>query len=117
MAPRRVSSSVSLGIIISHLFPPHSEIDVFEGVNLGTNNQMGLHTLPGCTTPGGNQVKTSQTASTDCSYLANSNEGCKVVDTNTNSYGAAFGNAGGGVFVTEFATSGISWVIHASVGK
>jgi len=88
----------------------HSEIDVFEGVNLVTNNQMGLHTLPGCMTPGGNQVNTSQTASTDCSYLANSNEGCKVVDGNTNSYGEAFANAGGGVFVTEFAESGISCV-------
>jgi hypothetical protein len=80
-----------------------------------TNNQMGLHTLPNCTTPNGTQLSTSQTASTDCSYLANSNEGCKVVDTNTDSYGAAFANAGGGVFVTEFANSGISWVTRSLV--
>lgn len=89
-------------------WPAGGEIDTFEGVNLVTNNQMGLHTLPGCTTPGGTQVNTSQTASTDCSYQANSNEGCKVVDTNTDSYGAAFASAGGGVFVTELAASGIS---------
>lgn len=109
LASRRVSFSVSPGFLLFRSFL-HSEIDTFEGVNLVTNNQMGLHTLPGCTTPGGTQVNTSQTASTDCSYQANSNEGCKVVDTNTDSYGAAFASAGGGVFVTELAASGISWV-------
>ncbi|RDB18914.1 putative glycosidase C21B10.07 [Hypsizygus marmoreus] len=89
-------------------WPTGGEIDTFEGVNLVTRNQMGLHTLPGCTAVGASQAASSITNSTDCSYLANSNEGCTVTDGNIESYGQAFANAGGGVFVTEFASSGIS---------
>jgi hypothetical protein len=86
-----------------------SEIDTFEGVNLVTNNQMGLHTNPGCTVTGQQQSSTLLN-STDCSNLDNSNQGCITTDPNPASYGAAFAAAGGGVFVTEFATTGISCV-------
>ena len=44
----------------------------------------------------------------DCSSLANSNSGCTVVDKSTASYGAPFAAAGGGVFATELAETGIS---------
>lgn len=71
---------------------------------------MGLHTLPGCTSVSPAVAASSTVNSTDCSYLANSNEGCVVSDGNTAAYGAAFAAAGGGVFVTEFAESGISSV-------
>ncbi|KAG9003572.1 hypothetical protein FRB93_010990 [Tulasnella sp. JGI-2019a] len=88
-------------------WPSGGEIDTFEGVNLVTNQQMGLHTNPGCT-----QVSPVETStlinSTDCSYLTNSNEGCIVTNPATTSYGAGFASAGGGVWVTEFAESGIS---------
>lgn len=84
-----------------------SEIDTFEGVNLVTNNQMGLHTNPGCTVTGQQQSSTLLN-STDCSNLDNSNQGCITTDPNPASYGAAFAAAGGGVFVTEYATTGIS---------
>lgn len=88
-------------------WPQGGEIDTFEGVNQVTMNQMALHTQPGCT-----QVSPVQSStlinSTDCSYLANSNQGCVVTNPTTQSYGAAFASAGGGVFVTEFAASGIS---------
>ena len=83
------------------------EIDTFEGVNMVTNSQMGLHTLAGCTVTGQNQSSTIVN-STDCSYLDNSNLGCITTDPSTASYGAGFAAAGGGVFVTEFATTGIS---------
>lgn len=46
--------------------------------------------------------------STDCSIFANNNEGCIITNPNTTSYGPAFAANGGGVFVTEFATKGIS---------
>lgn len=85
-----------------------SEIDTLEGVNLMTNNRMGLHTLPGCKVEGANQIAASKTESTDCSHDTNNNQGCIVVDSDTASYGEAFGKAGGGVFVTEFAQTGIS---------
>ncbi|KAF8192188.1 glycoside hydrolase family 16 protein [Pholiota molesta] len=88
-------------------WPTGGEIDTFEGVNLVTNNQMGLHTNPGCTVTGQQQSSTLLN-STDCSNLDNSNQGCITMDPNPASYGAAFAAAGGGVFVTEFATTGIS---------
>jgi hypothetical protein len=84
-----------------------SEIDTFEHWNMELHNQMTLHTDPGCT-----QASPLQTSnvinSTDCSYLDNSNAGCGVMDPADASYGAKFAAAQGGVFVTEFASSGIS---------
>ncbi|KAG6853287.1 hypothetical protein C0991_005459 [Blastosporella zonata] len=94
---------------------PSSEIDTLEGVNTVSVNQMGLHTNPGCTSVGASLLSTSQQGSTDCSYLANNNSGCIVTDTNTASFGAGFAAAGGGIYVTEFATTGISiWFFQRS---
>jgi hypothetical protein len=67
------------------------------------------HNEPGCVAV--NAVQTSMLVnSTDCSFKTNSNEECVVEDPDPNSYGAAFAAAGGGVFVTEFAETGISCV-------
>ncbi|KAH7919467.1 glycoside hydrolase family 16 protein [Leucogyrophana mollusca] len=88
-------------------WPEGGEIDTFEGVNLQTLNQMSLHTEPGCTQVSPNETSTLVN-STDCSYDANSNQGCIVTDPSTASYGEGFASSGGGAFVTEFATSGIS---------
>lgn len=91
-------------------WPVGGEIDTFEGVNMVHNSQSSLHTEPGCTAV--NAVQTSTLVnSTDCSFKTNSNEGCVVEDPDPNSYGAAFAAAGGGVFVTEFAETGISCVV------
>ncbi|KAF8895109.1 glycoside hydrolase family 16 protein [Infundibulicybe gibba] len=88
-------------------WPIGGEIDTFEGVNLRTNNQISLHTNPGCVQT--NPTQSSQLInSTDCSHLANSNQGCVVTDPSTASYGAGFAAAGGGVFATELADTGIS---------
>ncbi|KAL0579834.1 hypothetical protein V5O48_002186 [Marasmius crinis-equi] len=88
-------------------WPSGGEIDTFEGVNQVTQNQMALHTSTGC-----NQVSpvqsSTQISSTNCSSLANSNQGCVTKDPDPKSYGAAFANAGGGVFVTELAETGVS---------
>ncbi|KAF8073512.1 glycoside hydrolase family 16 protein [Lyophyllum atratum] len=89
-------------------WPIGGEIDTLEGVNLQTNNRMGLHTEPGCTVVNPSQASTSTQLSADCSDLANNNQGCIVTDGNTASYGQGFAAAGGGVWVTEFASSGIS---------
>ncbi|KAJ6602233.1 glycoside hydrolase family 16 protein [Mycena sp. CBHHK59/15] len=95
-------------------WPTGGEIDTFEHWNMELHNQMTLHTDPGC-----NQVSPLQTStivnSTDCSHLDNSNAGCGVMDPAADSYGAAFAAAQGGVFVTEFAESGISvWFFDRS---
>jgi len=88
-------------------WPTGGEIDTFEGVNQLVQNSMTLHTEPGCT-----QVSPAESStivnSTDCSYELNGNQGCIVTDPSTASYGAGFAAAGGGVFVTEYASTGIS---------
>lgn len=74
---------------------------ILEGINLNTNNQMALHTQPGCT----HASTTNQTGTpgeTDCSKDA----GCTVIDKDTSSYGDAFNKAGGGVWATQFTAEG-----------
>ena len=44
---------------------------------------------------------------TDCGSSPNNNAGCGVVDANAESYGKPFADSGGGVWVTQFDTSGI----------
>lgn len=81
---------------------------------MATNNQMTLHTLPGCTQPKGvNQ--TGSTIHTDCDSTSQGSTGCSVNDTNPASYGAPFANAGGGVWVTEFIETGTKvWFFSVS---
>ncbi|KAI1796360.1 concanavalin A-like lectin/glucanase domain-containing protein [Ganoderma leucocontextum] len=74
-------------------WPAGGEIDVLEAVNLMTANQMALHTSTGCTVN-----------STDCSQSS----GCTVTETQDNSYGQGFATAGGGVWATQFDTTGIN---------
>ncbi|KAF7296666.1 GH16 domain-containing protein [Mycena chlorophos] len=88
-------------------WPTGGEIDTFEVYNLATHNQMTLHTEPGCKQV--NPVQTSTVVnSTDCSFQDNSNAGCSVMDPSPATDGAAFAAAEGGVYVTEYAESGIS---------
>ncbi|KAF8587682.1 glycoside hydrolase family 16 protein [Ramaria rubella] len=89
-------------------WPQGGEIDTFEGVNQVTHNQITLHTEPGCELDQSAATFTGTVNSTDCSSSANSNQGCIITDPDTQSYGAAFAQAGGGVYVTEFAEKGIS---------
>ena len=46
--------------------------------------------------------------STDCNFELDGNQGCVVTDPNPSSYGEAFAQAGGGIYVTEFSEDGIS---------
>ena len=100
--------SIAIGLRLpSDLTIAGGEIDIFEGINLATRNQMALHTTSGCTQPQG-VTQTGTQAGTNCDYSQNGNSGCIVQDSNTASYGAAFAQAGGGVWVTEFAETGIN---------
>ena len=47
MSPLLSSFFVFTPVITGDVWPTHGEIDIIEGVNLVTQNQMGLHTLPG----------------------------------------------------------------------
>ncbi|KAL1407084.1 hypothetical protein Q8F55_006497 [Vanrija albida] len=95
-------------------WPEGGEIDILEGVNDVTNNQVSLHTGVGCTMPqdlDSNQLGTLATGSWnafDCSSANTQNQGCGVIDRkSSNSYGAGFNSAGGGVYALAWAKSGI----------
>ncbi|RPD77276.1 hypothetical protein L226DRAFT_459589 [Lentinus tigrinus ALCF2SS1-7] len=83
-------------------WPAGGEIDIIEAVNLMTYNQMALHTNSGCTQATGvNQ--TGSTSGTDCG----TSSGCTVAEQQANSYGTGFNSAGGGVWATQFDSTGI----------
>ncbi|KAF7323782.1 Rhodanese domain-containing protein [Mycena kentingensis (nom. inval.)] len=83
-------------------WPRGGEIDIIEGINLMKDNQMALHTTPGCyhTTPPG---QTGNSTIADCSNPA----GCLVTERSPNSYREGFAAAGGGVWATQFDVAGI----------
>ena len=87
-------------------WPFDGEIDIIEGINLNTNNQMAIHSTVGCY-HSGNTDQLGSTGSTDCS----TGSGCTVEETSQNSYYTGFASAGGGVFATQFDVSGILCVL------
>ncbi|KAH9940488.1 concanavalin A-like lectin/glucanase domain-containing protein [Epithele typhae] len=74
-------------------WPAAGEIDILEAVNLMPANQMAIHSANGCTINGAN-----------CTDGA----GCTVGEKKPNSYGDNFSNAGGGLWATQFETTGIN---------
>lgn len=91
---------------VGNLWPAGGEIDIFEAVNLQTANQMALHTTTGCTKA--NATQTGTTGNANCDNNSSTGAGCTVIDPSPDSYGAPFAAAGGGVWVTEFAETGIN---------
>ncbi|WWD00872.1 hypothetical protein V866_007810 [Kwoniella sp. B9012] len=96
-------------------WPAGGEIDIFEGINQRKENMMALHTSGGTCTIDQNSQMVGRIDATDCDQSANSGSGCTVYDQNENSYGEAFSQAGGGVFVTEWTNEAIKiWFISRS---
>ncbi|MBW0521348.1 hypothetical protein O181_061063 [Austropuccinia psidii MF-1] len=90
-------------------WPTDGEIDIVEGVNMLTTNQMTLHTAPGCSIQNPMlQEAVGKVLSTNCDAHAASNTGCGVTDPSDCSYGQPFNKDGGGVFAMEWTPSGIS---------
>jgi hypothetical protein len=75
-------------------------------VNLVNHNQMAVHALSGCT-----KSSSSQQTGTNGSPNCTDGTGCTVEETNLNSAGAAFANAQGGVWATQFDVSGASQLV------
>ena len=94
-------------------WPVTGEIDIVEGVNDYTNNQVTIHANTGCQLPTSNVtalgISGSVIGGTNCAALQTNNEGCGVRASQTNSFGQPFNNNGGGVYSSMFffAISGL----------
>ncbi|THU77007.1 endo-beta-glucanase, partial [Dendrothele bispora CBS 962.96] len=87
-------------------WPNQGEIDILEGVNDQSPNQVTLHTSAGCTMPA-SRSETGATAGNNCDTAATNNAGCGVKVSGSQSYGPTFNNDGGGWYAMERTNSGI----------
>jgi len=96
MSPPRHSTS---------LLTPYPQIDIIEGVNRNTVNEMVLHTATTCSVSGRDQ--TAPQKNTDCAYDTGGSGGYDVDDTRPLSYGDAFNANAGGYYVMEWTDAAI----------
>lgn len=91
-------------------WPNNGEIDIIEGVNQQSGNDMTLHTSDGCSISSSSDFTGSMTTDNCYVYAAgqSSNAGCGITDPDATSYGTAFNANGGGVFATEWTSDAIS---------
>ncbi|KAJ8068515.1 hypothetical protein OCU04_004065 [Sclerotinia nivalis] len=87
-------------------WPNSGEIDIIEGVNLGTTDTITLHTAAGCTVSNVNSQSGTTTLTTNCNQ-DNASTGCSVSTSNNLNYGTGFNAIGGGVYAMQWATTGI----------
>ncbi|RMZ80280.1 hypothetical protein DV738_g2842, partial [Chaetothyriales sp. CBS 135597] len=94
-------------------WPTNGEIDVVEGMNAITGNQVTLHTTGGCKM-NVKRKETGEALQNDCHNTTNSNAGCGVKGTDS-SFGPDFNQAGGGVYAMELRDAGIrTWFFDRS---
>ncbi|KAG6891099.1 hypothetical protein C0995_014189 [Termitomyces sp. Mi166 len=93
-------------------WPAGGEIDIVEAVHDYTNNQMTIHTNPGCTLPTANaqalSISGSVIGGTDCAALTTGNQGCGIRANSNVSFGAGFNKNGGGTYAMQWDSSGIA---------
>lgn len=86
-------------------------MDIFEGINLVSQNEMALHTNSGCIiAPNAPSRQTGLVLQSNCSASSDGvtpNDGCSVTESKPNSYGQAFADAGGGVWAVQMDVAGI----------
>ncbi|RAL66241.1 hypothetical protein DID88_005912 [Monilinia fructigena] len=88
-------------------WPAKGEIDVIEGVNSGTTNQMTLHTSEGCTMSNSGSDAGTAFVGGNCN-AGGGNTGCGQISKNTQTYGPGFNTNGGGVYAWEWTSSHIA---------
>jgi len=98
--------------MVGPAWPQDGEIDIIEGVNQMGQNQITIHTKPGCAPGVGVQGETGQrTGNSDCGQNGG-DVGCGIFNTNNQGWGSAFNAAGGGVYAMMWVTGAIqvwSW--------
>ncbi|KAL9620718.1 MAG: hypothetical protein Q9160_004731 [Pyrenula sp. 1 TL-2023] len=94
-------------------WPNSGEIDIYEGVNLQPTDQVTLHSAPGCNVNVGPGGQTGNPGPSNECGAGGGYNGCTVVSNVGTGYGTPFDNAGGGVYATQWTSSGIKvwfWV-------
>lgn len=96
-------------------WPNNGEIDIIEGVNDQSKNQVTLHTSDDCkltSTPSMSAAAgggfTGQVANENCYAYAEGMKGCGISSTESASYGTGFNQNNGGVYATEWTSAGVS---------
>ncbi|KAE8445251.1 hypothetical protein EG329_013623 [Mollisiaceae sp. DMI_Dod_QoI] len=82
-------------------WPAGGEIDIIEGVNSNTVNQISLHTNDNCTIAGTSELGTM--INPICQESQST--GCAVLTNTPNSYGTPFNTNNGGVYAMEWTSS------------
>ncbi|KAF1360492.1 hypothetical protein EJ07DRAFT_115288 [Lizonia empirigonia] len=92
-------------------WPTGGEIDILEGVNEQTNNDMTLHTAPDCKIGPDTGIFAGDVITPNCDVNAfnqSKNSGCSIESPSTNSYGVGLNAIGGGVYATQWTAEAIS---------
>ncbi|KAI0773314.1 glycoside hydrolase family 16 protein [Trametes elegans] len=94
-------------------WPNGGEIDIIENVNEATQNQVTLHTGPGCSINKGDGLVTKTLATvstlfgTECASSDGNNAGCAFGMQDNSSYGHGFNHQAGGVYAHTLEDDGI----------
>lgn len=93
-------------------WPINGEIDIIEGVNQQSSNQITLHTNAGCSIDSiDNSSFTGSLTTSNCDVKAPGqieNAGCSIDNQNDQSYGSGFNQANGGIYATEWTSESIN---------
>jgi hypothetical protein len=98
-------------------WPTSGEIDIIEGVNSASTNQMTLHTNnPSCSI--GNNAFSGTVETSNCNVAAvgqSQNAGCGIQASGDGSYGEDFNSGNGGVYAMEWTATSIKvWFFSRS---
>jgi len=91
-------------------WPSGGEIDIIEGINQQSENDMTLHTSRGCFIINTGTF-TGRLNTTDCYVNAldqANNVGCQITASESTTYGIGFNTIKGGIYATEWTSSYIS---------
>ncbi|KAI5777566.1 concanavalin A-like lectin/glucanase domain-containing protein, partial [Geopyxis carbonaria] len=89
-------------------WPSSGEIDIMEGVNNMPENNIALHTSPGCVVTGAGGTGAVRTKNCDVNAAGQpANEGCSTRDLRPSAFGAGFNANRGGLYAMEWNSEAI----------
>jgi Glycosyl hydrolases family 16 len=87
-------------------WPASGEIDIIEGVNDASTDSVTLHTSAGCSMSSAGSLAGTTLANANCN-ADTAFTGCSMSTANTQGYGKGFNAIGGGVYATQWESTGI----------